>query len=300
MKRDAADRTGKLFAEQHVQIPLPLGFLTEPPTKHRKDYSLLKPCPCGFSSWDAAPGRSEPFCLGCRCWYGWWDREGGAERKLLLAKKTLPKCLVCKFEIAAGHALSMPLGPVHKLCANRAVEAQDKLLKAEKATPAVSPKPERIQPSTASVKTFDAAPVVVEFVLYMKLTNPLNGAQGTTRGAMIGSSVLRKKRRSEAAFKTISVTQEQPGLLCHPSWLVKGGESAVVTLTRVAAGKFDDDNLRAAFKSVRDGISDALGFKDDSDKRLEWRYAQQHGRRMNRKKGVMAQHEVMVRIEVRP
>lgn len=39
----------------------------------------------------------------------------------------------------------------------------------------------------------------------------------------------------------------------------------LVTLTRVIGYRgraLDDDNLRAAFKSVRDGVSDAFGLKD--------------------------------------
>jgi hypothetical protein len=38
----------------------------------------------------------------------------------------------------------------------------------------------------------------------------------------------------------------------------------------------DDDNLAAGFKSVRDGIADALGI-DDRDPRVTWAYAQQRG-----------------------
>jgi len=47
----------------------------------------------------------------------------------------------------------------------------------------------------------------------------------------------------------------------------------VVTITRIAPRALDDDNLRHAAKSVRDGIADRLGV-DDRDPRVEWRYAQ--------------------------
>ena len=48
----------------------------------------------------------------------------------------------------------------------------------------------------------------------------------------------------------------------------------VVTMTRRTPTKFlDDDNLRGVLKSVRDGVADKLKI-DDSDKRVEWRYAQ--------------------------
>lgn len=50
----------------------------------------------------------------------------------------------------------------------------------------------------------------------------------------------------------------------------------IVTLTRIAPRKLDDDNLRGALKAVRDGIADRLGVPDN-DPRIEWRYWQQNG-----------------------
>lgn len=50
-----------------------------------------------------------------------------------------------------------------------------------------------------------------------------------------------------------------------------------VTLTRIAPRELDDDNLRGATKSCRDGIADALHI-DDRDKRVTWCYAQRRGR----------------------
>lgn len=46
-----------------------------------------------------------------------------------------------------------------------------------------------------------------------------------------------------------------------------------VTLTRFAPRAFDSDNVQGAFKSVRDGVADALGVKDD-DPRIAWVYKQ--------------------------
>jgi len=51
----------------------------------------------------------------------------------------------------------------------------------------------------------------------------------------------------------------------------------VVTMTRVGARILDDDNLRGALKSTRDGLADRLGVKDNSPL-VEWRYAQAKGR----------------------
>ena len=50
-----------------------------------------------------------------------------------------------------------------------------------------------------------------------------------------------------------------------------------VTLTRIGPQALDDDNLRSAFKAVRDGIADRLGVPDN-DPRVIWCYGQEHGR----------------------
>lgn len=52
------------------------------------------------------------------------------------------------------------------------------------------------------------------------------------------------------------------------------GLPKVVTLTRLAPRFLDGhDNLRSSIKHVVDGIADALGIDDGSNK-VEWRYAQ--------------------------
>lgn len=56
------------------------------------------------------------------------------------------------------------------------------------------------------------------------------------------------------------------------------GGAVVVTLTRIAPGTLDDDNLRPAMKAVRDGVADALGV-DDRDPAVHWQYAQHRGGR---------------------
>jgi len=50
----------------------------------------------------------------------------------------------------------------------------------------------------------------------------------------------------------------------------------VVTLTRTGGRNLDSDNLRSAFKAVRDGVADWIG-RDDGDERIEWRCEQQVG-----------------------
>lgn len=51
-----------------------------------------------------------------------------------------------------------------------------------------------------------------------------------------------------------------------------------VTLTRIAPRPLDsDDNLRDAFKALKDGIADAYGLPDN-DRRFTWVYAQRRGK----------------------
>lgn len=57
-------------------------------------------------------------------------------------------------------------------------------------------------------------------------------------------------------------------------WQAVVDRGITVTFTRLAPRPLDDDNLRDAFKSVRDGVADAFGVTD-ADKRFTWRYAQE-------------------------
>jgi hypothetical protein len=71
------------------------------------------------------------------------------------------------------------------------------------------------------------------------------------------------KRRQEQRGTTLALLSRHP-LPVLP---------LVVTLTRLSPGELDDDNLRPALKSVRDGVADALDV-DDRDKRVRWEYYQ--------------------------
>lgn len=64
----------------------------------------------------------------------------------------------------------------------------------------------------------------------------------------------------------------------------------IVTLTRVAPGMLDSDNLAGSQKHVRDGLADALGI-DDGSPLVEWRYAQ--------RKGAPRAYAVEIQIEAR-
>lgn len=52
---------------------------------------------------------------------------------------------------------------------------------------------------------------------------------------------------------------------------------ATITLTRISSRNLDDDNLRGALKSVRDGVADRLGI-DDGESGVKWQYAQERGK----------------------
>ncbi len=55
-------------------------------------------------------------------------------------------------------------------------------------------------------------------------------------------------------------------------------DEIVVEMTRISPGVLDDDNLRPALKSIRDGVADAFGVPDN-DPRIKWRYSQEKGKR---------------------
>jgi len=59
-------------------------------------------------------------------------------------------------------------------------------------------------------------------------------------------------------------------------WTLPAGKF-VVRLVRVGRRLLDDDNLCGGFKSIRDGVADALGLSDN-DPRIKWEYAQEKGR----------------------
>lgn len=50
-----------------------------------------------------------------------------------------------------------------------------------------------------------------------------------------------------------------------------------VLMVRVSPGTLDDDNIRGAFKAIRDGIADAVG-SDDRNPLIVWEYGQRKGK----------------------
>lgn len=82
----------------------------------------------------------------------------------------------------------------------------------------------------------------------------------------------RRKRRFDMQAETVAweiVTRVHPDDIPEPP--------CVVTLTRIAPREFDDDNLRSAFKAVRDAVAEWIGADDGKRGGIEWRYKQERG-----------------------
>lgn len=65
--------------------------------------------------------------------------------------------------------------------------------------------------------------------------------------------------------------------IAKPPEVVRGESNRyVVTLCRISAGFLDkEDNLRGAFKHVKDAVARWLGFRNDEADRLTWKFQQQ-------------------------
>jgi hypothetical protein len=122
---------------------------------------------------------------------------------------------------------------------------------------------------------------MISVTLPIRTTNPLNNAQGISRGAMFRKAAERKQQRTITGLAVRAALQKQ--------WVAP---PYVIVLSRIAPSDgFDDDNLGASMKSVRDGTTDALGYTNDRHQDLEWRYAQWRGRK--------GRYEVVIEIESR-
>lgn len=88
--------------------------------------------------------------------------------------------------------------------------------------------------------------------------------------ARVHWSARAKRARSQRQASKLITASHLRGL----DWRAFKHLPLTITLTRMSPRKLDSDNLAGAFKAVRDGIADALGIDDGSD-RLEWVYAQQ-------------------------
>lgn len=90
----------------------------------------------------------------------------------------------------------------------------------------------------------------------------LNGdLRGVTFGARMAGANKAKQQRAIAL------------MACSDKFGKPPKPPIVITITRVAPGALDSDNLASSAKHVRDGVADWLGL-NDNDKRLRWEYSQ--------------------------
>lgn len=110
------------------------------------------------------------------------------------------------------------------------------------------------------------------------VTSGIKTVSESNRREHWGSRAARVKKQRNAAHAAVRAI----GFIQYLESIVTGKVQCPVTfeitLTRIAPRKLDDDNLRGALKAVRDGVADALGFVDDSDDALTWKYGQEKGR----------------------
>lgn len=130
--------------------------------------------------------------------------------------------------------------------------------------------------------------MILVVTIPIRTKNTTNGATGNSRKAAIIKS---RKRAVERGSVCMIVRSEAVRMQGSPPFPL------VVWLTRLSPGTLDDDGLRAALKSVRDGVADALGIKDN-DPRVRWEYAQEKTKRFTA--GRLPANKYAVRISIEP
>lgn len=88
-----------------------------------------------------------------------------------------------------------------------------------------------------------------------------------------GEPFERKKVTYSGRFRGVKVEKTKMVKVLSPEWAKRLDSGMTVVLTRFAAKPLDDDNLRAAFKSIRDGVADVFAIRDD-DPRVTFVYGQ--------------------------
>ena len=131
---------------------------------------------------------------------------------------------------------------------------------------------------------------IVTIVIPIRTENPLNGSH---RHWAVRARVRREQRQTVGLVMAgalradgFSLPPETPPQSRQDALGTRFGGGGLPRVIRVEIARLapssglDDDNLRAALKSVRDGIADAMG-TDDRDPRIEWAYTQRRSERGN-------------------
>ena len=119
--------------------------------------------------------------------------------------------------------------------------------------------------SGAEWDAVDRRESTVGFQFAAKTPNPLNGGIGMTVGGRMAKARERRVLRDAARLHTLAAIAKAPA--------GRRGRFEVL-LERGSAGTLDDDGLRGALKSVRDGIADALGVNDGDTQAIRFFYDQ--------------------------
>jgi hypothetical protein len=138
---------------------------------------------------------------------------------------------------------------------------------------------------------------MIRFTIPVKTTNPLNGSQGRTRGAVYGEARRRRKLREATRVMWLHTFSDNP--LMHRLCDELKARPVTVRLTRIAPRQLDShDGLRASLKSIVDELAILLGCRvskgghaDDSDPRVTWEFQPQQ-------KGGVREYGVQVEIEM--
>jgi len=112
---------------------------------------------------------------------------------------------------------------------------------------------------------------VITFTIAGKLDSKSNDHHGHWSQRHKKSRV----QREHAAYATLNAFRMGEQRLDPAVWFFDAGRDIVhVRMVRCSPRRLDDDNLRDALKSVRDGISDQFGVADNH-KRLAFEYDQE-------------------------
>lgn len=94
---------------------------------------------------------------------------------------------------------------------------------------------------------------------------------------MKAESTANKREHWAAKHRRTKPQRNAAALLVKTRLHELGKARLVVLLERVSPGTLDDDNLRSALKSFRDGVAAALRV-DDATPLVRWEYAQRKGK----------------------
>lgn len=108
----------------------------------------------------------------------------------------------------------------------------------------------------------------ISFEIPLRTYNPLNGSHGHW-------SVVAKRRKVERFATRVAMCMATEAHRGEAFAAMANAKAWIITLTRIAPSRgLDSDALPASMKAIRDQIATELGFLDDSDPRLTWRYEQ--------------------------